>query len=241
MFIISEDLKERFGKLGIYLIEKAQDNLKEINRQNLFQKAEIKKKNTERVNENTLKYRNQLIESYNQILNNALSNILLELKEKILNLKNNLVNDLIASIISKIKEEINKNYSKYVDFLANQIKNNSQFAEKPSNVVLILNSRDYNRLVKKPNKIKKAFNSDLEFKESEEDFIGGFKTISVDGTILYDYSFDLLIEKKKDDIQKEFSTIISDAEVKELGIKFERFIQNKKFEIDGFLKNYDRI
>jgi len=241
VFTISEDLKERFGKLGIYLIEKAQDNLKDINRHNLFQKAEIKKKNTERVNEHTLKYRNQLIESYNQILNNALSNILLELKEKVLSLKNKLVDDLIASIISQIKEEITKNYSKYVEFLLDQIKNNSNFVGKASNVVLILNSRDYNSLVKKPNKIKKFFNSNFEFKESEDDFIGGFKTISIDGTILYDYSFDILIEKKKDIIQKEFSKIISDANIKELGIKFENYIQNKKLEIDGILKNYDRI
>ena len=237
MFTISEDLKERFGKLGIYLIEKAQDNLKDINRHNLFQKAEIKKKNTERVNEHTLKYRNQLIESYNQILNNALSNILLELKEKVLSLKNKLVADLIASIISQIKEEITKNYSKYVEFLLDQ----KLFVGKASNVVLILNSRDYNSLVKKPNKTKKIFNSNFELKESEDDFIGGFKTISIDGTILYDYSFDILIEKKKDIIQKEFSKIISDANIKELGIKFENFVQNKKLEIDGILKNYDRI
>lgn len=125
--------------------------------------------------------------------------------------------------------------------MLDQIKNNSNLVGKASNVVLILNSRDYNSLVKKPNKTKKIFNSNFELKESEDDFIGGFKTISIDGTILYDYSFDILIEKKKDIIQKEFSKIISDANIKELGIKFENFVQNKKLEIDGILKNYDRI
>ena len=72
---ISEEknLKERFGNLGLYLINKAHDEIKEINRQNLFQKAEIRKRVVERANENSIRIKEHFIETYNQYLNNVLN------------------------------------------------------------------------------------------------------------------------------------------------------------------------
>ena len=38
-----QELKERFGALGLHLIDKAQEEINEIHRQTLFQKANIRK------------------------------------------------------------------------------------------------------------------------------------------------------------------------------------------------------
>jgi len=72
---ISEDknLKERFGNLGLYLVNKAQEEIKEFNRQNLFQKAEIRKRYLERSNESFMRLKNHFVEGYDQYLNNSLS------------------------------------------------------------------------------------------------------------------------------------------------------------------------
>jgi hypothetical protein len=58
----NRDLKERFGHLGMYLIEKAQEEIKNLNQQILFQKAEIKKRYRERTEDRSEKLRNQLID-----------------------------------------------------------------------------------------------------------------------------------------------------------------------------------
>ena len=57
--IISEEkeIRKTIGNLGLYLIEKAQREIKRFNQQTLFQKAEIKKRFFERSNERSLKLR----------------------------------------------------------------------------------------------------------------------------------------------------------------------------------------
>ena len=68
---ISEEknLKEKFGNLGIYFVEKAQEEIKDFNQNILFQKAEIRKRFSDRTNESSLKTRKHLILTFNQFLN----------------------------------------------------------------------------------------------------------------------------------------------------------------------------
>ena len=243
MIQISElkDLKEKFNSLGLYLIDKAEKEIKELNKKILFQKAEIRKDFIEKQSEGSIKLRKHFIEIYNQTLNRNLSNSLMELKEKMLNLKNKLANDLRKSLIKKLEERIKKNSSKYYDYLTNQLK---RFAEKYlsySEVVLILRSDDYNHFKGNLSKIKSIINKNIELNKAEDEFIGGFKIFIPQGQISYDYSLDYLIDKNSLLIQKELLNIILNKEIKELEQKYVDFIENKKLQIEEYLKSYDRI
>jgi len=95
-------LKERFGKLGLHLINKAENDIKKINQQTLFQIAEIKKKNRERAEESLLKMKEHFNETFNRLLNNSLSSALIKIKEEILNSKNRLMSELISDLTNLI-------------------------------------------------------------------------------------------------------------------------------------------
>ena len=179
------DLKERFGNLGLYLIEKAKEEIREINRQNLFQKAEIRKKYIDRTNEHSIRIRNHFIETYNQYLNNILSKTLIESKEEALEVKNHLVEELKNFIKNFLKEKIKKTYSNYIDFLFNKIKQNKHTIDKPPKVIFLFNSKDSDYFNKNINNLKNLFKNIIEIKEVSNEFIGGFKVIIADGDISF--------------------------------------------------------
>ncbi len=243
MIKISEDkeLKEQFGKLGLYLIDKAQREIKDINQNMLLQKAEIKKRHIEKIFESSKRMRNQFIETYNQFLNSTLSQTLLNIKESILNLKKRLIKELKISLKNLIKEKIDKEYSYYINSLINRIKEVSPIIDKPPRVTVLLNNTDFNYFNENFAKIEDIFKNEVGITKTTTDFIGGFKVITPNEDILYDYSIDNLISKKSSLIEIEFSRVFSESEVKNLEKDFEQFIQKKKLDIDEFLREYDRI
>lgn len=243
MIRISEekDLKERFGNLGLYLVEKAKKEINEINRQTLFQKAEIRKSYIDRSNESSLRIRNHFIETYKQFLNSKLSKTLLDSKEEVLKIKNQLVEELKNFIKNYLKEKIEGSYSNYINFIIEKIKENKNFIDKPPKIIILFNSKDFNYFNENPNKLKNLFKNDIEFKKDPHQSIGGFKVILAHGDISFNYSVDDIINENLSIIQQEFSNIISDSEIKEIEINFENFIQNQKQGIKQYLENYDRI
>ena len=243
MIRISEekDLKERFGNLGLYLVEKAKEEIKEINRQNLFQKAEIRKRYIDRANESSLRTRGHFIETYNQYLNSMLSKTLIDSKEEVLKIKNQLVEKLKNIIKNYLKDNIEDSYSNYINFLIHKIKENKDFIDKPSKIIILFNSKDFNYFNENTNKLKNLFKNAIEIKKDPHQSIGGFKVILANGDISVDYSVDDIINKNLSIIQQEFSNIISDSEIKEIESNFENFIQNQKKGIEQYLVNYDRI
>jgi len=236
-----KDLKERFGNLGLYLVEKAKKEIKEINRQNLFQKAEIRKKYIDRVNESSLRIRSHFIETYKQYLNSKLSKILIDSKEEVLKIKNQLVEKLKNFIKNYLKEKIEGNYSNYINFLIDKIKENNNFIDKPPKIIIIFNSKDFDYFNKNPNQLKNLFKNGIELKIDPHQSIGGFKVILANGEISFDYSVDDILNENLSIIQQEFSNIISDSEIKEIESNFENFIQYQKKDIKQYLENYDRI
>lgn len=243
MINISEEknLKERFGNLGLYLVNKAQAEIKEFNRQNLFQKAEIRKKYLERSNESFMRLKNHFVEAYAQYLNNSLSSTLLELKEKELDLKNNLIWELENSIYELMKGKIKSKYEDYVTYLLAYIKDKTDFIDKPTKIELLFNSKDFVYFSKNSKKIDKLFKNSFVIKEAPGEFIGGFKVILSDGDISYDYSLDNLITKNSNYIQKKLFDILTESGIKEIERDFEEFIQTQKLGLGGHLKKYDRI
>lgn len=225
----------------MYLVDRAQEEIKEITRKNLFEKAEIRKRYIERTSEQSLRIREHFIETYNHYLNRMLSKTLLKSKEEILKIKNQLVENLKIIIKDYLKKKIEKNYSNYINFLINQMKLNVDFIDKPPKIVILFNSKDYDYFKKNMNKLKNLFKNSIEIQKNPEDFIGGFKVILTSRDISFDYSVEDIINENLSIIQQEFSNIISDSEIKDIESNFENFIQNKKLGIEEYLGHYDRI
>jgi vacuolar-type H+-ATPase subunit E/Vma4 len=228
------------------LINKVQEEIKQINQQNLFQKAEIRKNYIERVNDTSKKIRNSFIEIYNESLNNSLSSTLLNIKEKILKLKNTLINELKHDFFQDIKDSIEKNFSNkkdnsYLNFLLNNLKNFSQSLTHRSNIITILNFRDYEFFNNNLKLIETQLQNKLILKRSDEEFVGGFKFIQENENILYDFTIENILNKNEGIIQQEFPKLVDESEIKKVEEDFEQFIQKKKLEIEEYLKKYDRI
>jgi len=238
---VESEIKKQIGNLGLYLIDKAQKEIKELNQKTLFQKAEIKKRYLERSHERSLKLKDHLIESYEQFLNEALSSTLLKGKERFLSLKNRLIKELKTSLLNLIKDKFKKNYSGYIAYLLKSINNVKNIISKTTDIELIFNSEDYSYFLKKFDKIEDLFKNPVEINKDQNDFIGGFKISSVGGIISYDYTIDTLINKCLPFIQTEVSKIINDSEIKKIEREFENFIQKQKEKIAEYLILYEQI
>ena len=234
-------MKDRFSNLGLYLIDKAEKEIKELNQKTLFQKAEIKKRFLERSNERSLRLRNHFNENYVQFLNQSLSTTLLKGKEKFLYSKNHLISTLKTTLINLIKIELDKNYSSYIEYLLNSITKIKKTIDKSQDIELILNHKDYNYFIKKFDKILDIFKNPVEINEDRYDFIGGFKISLVGGVISYDYTIDNLIDKNSSFIQMEIAKILNDTEIKNIEKEYEEFIEEQKKRITEYLVQYDQI
>ncbi|MFX0031478.1 MAG: V-type ATP synthase subunit E [Candidatus Hodarchaeota archaeon] len=234
-------MKEQFGQLGLYLTNKAEEEIKEINQQMLFQKAEIKKSYIKRVNEISIRIKNQFVEKYNQFLNKSLSSNLLQAKESILKLKNKFLKDLNRELINQIEKNISDNYNNYLNFLITYIKNSIHLIDKPPKLILILNSRDFSKAKNRILSIKNLFKSEIELISSKDSFIGGFKAIIGDSEITYNYSIDNLLTKNLIKIENQLTKIFSEAEMENVQIEFENYIKHKKNGIEEYIKEYDQL
>lgn len=222
-------------------MEKAQEEIKDLTQKTLFQKAEIKKRFIERGAERSLRLRQQFIESYEQFLNQSLSSTLLKGKEKFLKLKNNLILELRKSLFNLIQVKIEKNYPAYIDFLLNSIKEVTKTIDKPQEIELIFNERDYSYFLKEHDKIENLFQNPVEINKDRRDYIGGFKISLIGGVISYDYTIDIIIDKISPFIQMEISKIVTDTKIKEIENDFEKFVKKQKQKITEHLRKYDQL
>jgi vacuolar-type H+-ATPase subunit E/Vma4 len=222
-------------------MEKAQEEIKDLTQKTLFQKAEIKKRFLERGAERSLRLRQQFIESYEQFLNQSLSSTLLNGKEKFLKLKNNLIIELRKSLFNLIEINIEKKYPAYIDFLLNSIREVTKTIDKPQEIELIFNERDYSYFLKEHDKIENLFQNPVEINKDRRDYIGGFKISLIGGVISYDYTIDSIIDKISPFMQMELSKIVIDVKIKEIENDFEKFVKKQKQQITEHLRKYDQL
>ncbi|MFX1305059.1 MAG: V-type ATP synthase subunit E family protein [Promethearchaeota archaeon] len=222
-------------------MERAKDEIKLIDQQTLFQIAEIKKKYRERIVDNSSKIKTNFIETYNKRLNNALSSTLLKIKEETLNVKNSLISKLIIDLNLILEKKIKDNYTNYLKFLLGIFKKIKHLIDKPPEIVINLNSKDYEYFIKNFDRIQKIFENNVTLNPSKEEFIGGFRILQTKMNISYDFSITSLINKKRSLIEIEFSKIFSNIylEINEIIQNYEKFVQNQKLAIKEYLKNYD--
>ena len=233
------DFKKKVGDLGMFMIDKAEQEIKETHRKTLFQKVEIRKEYLKKLLEGSSKIKTTFIETYTKLFNNYLSSALLSSKEKIISLKNDLLGNLKITLHERIIEKINNNYSGYIEFLLDYIYSIRDNVDNKGDIIILLNSKDYNYFNKDINKIDKGFKNSVTIKQDSEDFIGGFKVNLIDALISYDYTIEMLVNKNYTEIEIEFSKLISEIKFKELNLGLEKFIELKKNEIEEHLKNYD--
>ena len=230
-------MKERFGKLGLHLVNQAENDIKNINQQIIFQIAEIKKKNRDRAQESLLKMKEHFNETFNRLLNNSLSSALLNIKEEVLKSKNELMSELISELTDLIEKKINDNYSNYTVFLLNSLENIKHIIDKPPEIIITLNSRDFNFFNSNKDKIVKIFKNKLKLNKSDKEFTGGYICIVLAENISYNYTIENQLKKKTSIIEIEFSKIFSGSEtdIKQLENNYLKFIQNQRQGIDEYL------
>jgi len=158
----------------LYLINQAENDIKNINQQTLFQIAEAKKKNKERTRDSSLKMKAHFNETFNKLLNSSLSSTLLKIKEEVLKSKNKLMVGLISDLKEFIDDKIKNNYSNYTSFILKNLENIKYIIDKPPEIVITLNSRDYEFFGKNIQLIEKIFKNKVMIEKSEQNFTGGF-------------------------------------------------------------------
>jgi len=225
----------------LHLIKQAEIDIKNINQQTLFQIAEAKKKNKQRTRESSLKMKEHFNETFNKLLNNSLSSTLLKIKEEILKSKNKLKLELISDLTDLIKNKIKNNYPNYITFILKSLKNIKNIVDKPPEIIITLNSRDYDFFSNNSEQIEKIFKNKVKLEKSEEIFTGGFICIVLAGKISYNYTIENQIKKHTSIIEIEFSKIFADSEsdIKELENNYVQFIQNQKLAVDNYLMDYE--
>lgn len=225
----------------MYLINQAENDIKNINQQTLFQIAEAKKKNKERTRDSSLKMKAHFNETFNKLLNSSLSSTLLKIKEEVLKSKNKLKLELISDVTELINDKIKNNYSGYTNFILKTLENIKYIIDKPPEIMIILNSRDYEFFGKNSELIEKIFKNKVLIKKSEKNFTGGFICVVLSANISYNYTIENQLKKNSSIIEIEFSKIFSDSEsdIKKLENDYVQFIQNQKLAIDNYLKDYE--
>lgn len=225
----------------MYLINQAENDIKNINQQTLFQIAEAKKKNKERTRDSSLKMKAHFNETFNKLLNSSLSSTLLKIKEEVLKSKNKLKLELISDVTELINDKIKNNYSGYTNFILKTLENIKYIIDKPPEIMIILNSRDYEFFGKNAELIEKIFKNKVLIKKSEKNFTGGFICVVLSANISYNYTIENQLKKNSSIIEIEFSKIFSDSEsdIKKLENDYVQFIQNQKLAIDNYLKDYE--
>ena len=234
-------MKERFGKLSMNLINQAENEIKKINQQTLFQMAEVRKKARERTSESSLKMKGSFNETYSKLLNNSLSSYLLKIKEEVLKSKNKLMLELISDLTDLIKVKIKNNYSGYISFLLKNLENIKHLVDKPPEIIIHLNSIDFKYFSNNLGKIESILRNKVRLIKSKEEFTGGFKCVIISGNLTYDYTIENQLKKSTSIIEIEFSKIFSDSEpdIRAIENNYIQFIQNQKLAVNEYLKNYE--
>jgi len=142
----------------------------------------------------------------------------------------------VEDLTQLIKDKINKNYSNYINFLIKTFKNINQFIDKPPEIIIELNSRDYNYFNNDIQLIQNLFKNKVKLNNLEDKFIGGFKCIQSSEKISYDYTIENLLKKNTSLVEIELSKILSESgvDIRKTEQDYELLIQEQKSVINKY-------
>ncbi|MBY8981683.1 MAG: hypothetical protein KGD57_01930 [Candidatus Lokiarchaeota archaeon] len=208
----------------------------------LFEKAEIKKKNREKLTQKSESLKNDFISNSIQELNTNLSSTLLNSKQLILEIKNRLIDECIEELKNELNKRIKKNQSEYYTFILNLIKQiyyNNNILKKKS--ILYFNNVDFKHFNQNKEELDTISGKNIKIEQSDIISIGGFLITQDKGDVMFNYDFSNMIRENLSFIEIQFTQLISDFGIKKLQIEFESFITTKKKEIKDYLIKYDKI
>lgn len=208
----------------------------------LFEKAEIKKKNREKLTQKSESLKNDFISNSIQELNTNLSSTLLNSKQLILEIKNRLIDKCIEELKNELNKRIKKNQSEYYTFILNLIKQiyyNNNILKKKS--ILYFNNVDFKHFNQNKEELDTISGKNIKIEQSDIISIGGFLITQDKGDVMFNYDFSNMIRENLSFIEIQFTQLISDFGIRKLQIEFESFITTKKKEIKDYLIKYDKI
>ena len=233
------NLKQSAGKLGMFLVKQAQKQIQEMNRNTLLEQAEIKKIYIEKMARKSTEIRKAFIQKYKSHLINSMSDLLMELSNKILTLKELLLNELIDEIRLQSASWISQHSDDYYLWLQDSISKviNSVTNEK---IEIRLNPKDAtwynnNKLVKNSN--YKIINAKL----LGEEVIGGFILDFPDDNLTIDHTIDQKIEQKKNKVEIILSKIFSEEKLTIAKEDVDNFMKEQEIILQQYLNEYDRL
>ena len=169
------NLKKEFGKLGLYLVENAEDEIKEIERKQVLLNSSLKKRKNERIEQILNKKKKQFKDQYNSSINESTVSILLDVKNQLLKLKNKLIINLKNDFKEELALKISKNYDQYINYLIKTLKEKiDDLKVRKKKISIILNSDDYNYLNNHKGLLQSLEVENYELKKSESESIGGY-------------------------------------------------------------------
>jgi len=123
------------------------------------------------------------------------------------------------------------------------LENIKHVIDKPPEIIITLNSRDFNYFSSNIDKITRIFKNNIKLNKSEKEFTGGFICVVSAENISYNDTIENQLKKNTSIIEIEFSKIFSESEtdIKQLENIYLKFIQNQRQLINEYLQNYERI
>ena len=235
--------KKEFGNLGLYLVENAEDEIKEIERKQVLLNSSLKKRKNERIEQILNKKVKQFKDQYNSQINESTVSILLDLKNQLLDLKNKLIFNFKNDFKEELAIKISKNYDQYIKYLLRIIKEKVDDLKVHKKMLLILNSDDYNYLNNHKGLLQSLQIDNYELQESEKESIGGYILMIPEESFILNYMLENQINLKTNAFESLLTRDLSslDESYYDINEKFEKSIDAIRNKIQIYLEKLEEL
>jgi len=235
--------KKEFGNLGLYLVENAENEIKEIERKQVLLNSSLKKRKNERIEQILNKKEKQFKDQYNSQINESTVSILLDLKNQLLDLKNKLIFNFKNDFKEELAIKISKNYDQYIKYLLRIIKEKVDDLKVHKKMLLILNSDDYNYLNNHKGLLQSLQIDNYELQESEKESIGGYILMIPEESFILNYMLENQINLKTNAFESLLTRDLSslDESYYDINEKFEKSIDAIRNKIQIYLEKLEEL
>ena len=235
--------KKEFGNLGLYLVENAENEIKEIERKQVLLNSSLKKRKNERIEQILTKKEKQFKDQYHSQINESTVSILLDVKNQLLDLKNKLIFNFKNDFKEDLALKISKNYDKYISYLLKIIKEKVDDLKVHKKMKLILNSDDYNYFNNHKGLLQSLQIDNYELQKSDKESIGGYILMIPEESFILNYMLENQINLKTNAFESLLTKELSSLEESYYNIneKFEKSIEDIRNKIQIYLKKLEEL
>jgi len=236
-------LKKELGNLGLYLVENAENEIKEIERKQVLLNSSLKKRKNERIEQILNKKAKQFKDQYNSQINESTVSVLLDIKNQLLELKNKLITNFKNDFKEEIALKISKNYDQYIKYLLKLMKEKVDDLKVHKKMTFILNSNDYNYLNNHKGLLQSLQIDNYELQKSEKESIGGYILIIPEESFILNYMLENQINLNTNAIESLLTEELSSLEESyyDINEKFEKSIEDIRNKIQIYLQKLEEL